>query len=372
MTQAATAGERAEALAACTMQLVDVESVSGNEAALADLVEAELRGIGLGDRVVRRGDTVLTVPRRVAGRPHVLLVGHLDTVPPQDNLPARRDGDVLYGLGTADMKGSLAVQLAVMQWVADGAATAVDVDVLFYDSEELPVARSPLPGVFAEHPEVLATDLAVVMEPTAQALQLGCLGNLGAEVAWNGVSCHSARPWLGENAVHKAVRALSGIAAHAPQPDDIDGLVFTEVANVTTITGGLAHNVIPDRVEAHVNFRWSPRRSAAEAEEFLRGLLHADEFTVASNSPGAMPCADNPLLRALRRSGPDGPLAVEAKQAWTDVAQFSAAGVDAVNFGPGDPRWAHTRDEQVSVTALAESFATLQRFLAHGPAGEER
>lgn len=346
----------AERLARRALELVDIPSESRSEAAIATRVQELLAATALGGRVRRFGNALVTEPDGAV--PGALLVGHLDTVPAQGNIPGRLESGVVFGLGACDMKGALAVMLEL---AANEALEAAPVGWLFYDREELPVAESGLTPLFESCPWLTDIGLAIVMEPTAAAVQMGCLGNLSADVVFSGRSCHSARPWLGENAIHKGMRALLPIAEAEPAPDEVDGLVFTEVVSVTTIAGGIARNVVPDELVAHVNLRYSPRRGAGAAEELLRSLVGDEaELRVVGNSPGARPCAANPWLRRLQDAGVDR---VEAKQAWTDVAQFAARGIDAVNFGPGDPVYAHARDEQVSVAALVESYETLLRVL---------
>jgi succinyl-diaminopimelate desuccinylase len=348
----------AERLAARTLELIDVPSESRGEAALAAHALAVLRdgGVPASDA----GDTCVLGGATARGdRPLVLLAGHLDTVPAQDNRPGHSDAAAVHGLGAADMKGAVAVMLELALHAP--ADATVDLGVVLFGREELAVAESALTPLLQREPSLREADLVVVMEPTANALQAGCLGNINATWTFHGRSGHSARPWLADNAIHRAAAGIGALASVEPIEHDFDGLRFTEVASVTQIRGGIAQNVIPDRVEAHVNFRYAPGRGAEEAEALLHEWCDpSGELTIDSNAPSAPVATGNPLVARLRAAG-DLPL--EAKQAWTPVAEFAAAGIDAINFGPGDPRFAHTRDEQVAIDALVASYTTLERFL---------
>lgn len=357
-------------LADSTLALVDIPSPSRDEHAVADYVTARLSAAGLGGTLVRRRESVATLGafEPVAEAPRILLVGHLDTVPAQDNVPGRLDAGTVHGVGSADMKGAVAVMLALAEDIGAGALSpTVGVDFVFYDREEVAVAESGLTPLLDEFDALSGAALAIVMEPTGDTVQFGCLGNVDATLVFHGRTGHSARPWLAENAVHKGIRALQALATRAPLDDVIDGLVYREVASVTMASGGRAANVVPDTFEARVNLRYSPRRTPTAAETLLAEIAAgADEVVVHSNSPGAMPCVSDPLVERLLNSGPAGSrsrLGAQAKQAWTDVAQFAARGVTAVNFGPGDPALAHTREEHVAVAALVRSHETLTRFL---------
>jgi succinyl-diaminopimelate desuccinylase len=292
------------------------------------------------------------------GLPDVVVAGHSDTVPAQGNLPGRLEDGCVHGLGACDMKGSLAVMLALARelrrprlrpWFA------------IFGREELPLAESVLSGLFDTCPAIRQADLAVMMEPTANRIQAGCLGNIKAELVFRGVAAHSARPWLGVNAIHEAVRGLHQVAASEPHDVLLEGLTFREVVSVTEIHGGIANNVIPDQVVCGLNFRYAGSRDPAEAEARLRELVGpAGDLGIVSNAPGAPVNLHNPLLDRLRAAGG---LAVEPKQAWTPVAEFAMRGIDAVNLGPGDPQLAHRRDERVSVSAMEATLSILRRFL---------
>jgi succinyl-diaminopimelate desuccinylase len=351
----------AQRLAARTLELVDVPSESRDEAALAAHVLGVLRDGGTPARDA--GDTCVLagVPER-RDRPLVLLAGHLDTVPAQGNRPGRRDADAVHGLGAADMKGSVAVMLE-LALDTSGAERPVDVGLVLFGREELPMAESALTPLLARERGLRTADLVLVMEPTANALQLGCLGNLNATWTFRGRSGHAARPWLADNAIHRAAVGIAQLAAVAPRQVTFDGLDFTEVASVTQIRGGIAQNVVPGEAVAGVNARYAPGRDPADAEAWLQALCAPHgELRIDSNAPSGPVAAGNPLVRALRDAGD---LPVGPKQAWTPVAEFGLAGVDAVNFGPGDPAQAHTAREHVRVDALVASYRALERLVDH-------
>jgi succinyl-diaminopimelate desuccinylase len=250
--------------------------------------------------------------------------------------------------------------------VAGGAiATDLDVGFLFFGREELPIGESALLPLFARCPLTATIDLAVVMEPTDNAIEIGCLGNLNARVVVRGAAAHSARPWLGDNAIHRAMKVLGPVVDLPIEDVEIDGLVYREVMSVTTINGGVATNVIPDRAEADVNFRYAPSRTPDAAEACLRALLDAPgvEVEVVGNAPPGPVTVRNPLVERLRRTGD---LPVGPKQAWTPVAEFATIGVDAINLGPGDPQYAHREDERVRVDALVRSNDVMRAFLTAG------
>ncbi len=349
----------ARRLAQCTLDLVNIESVSRNEAALAQAVTSLTEPIAPS---VVHDDSLFFAPARRPGVPLVVFAGHLDTVPPQDNLPGRIDDGSVHGLGASDMKGALAVMVEMIRWLErDDPDTSLDCGFLFFAREELPIDASPITGLLEAAPELRDASLVVIMEPTANAIQLGCLGNLNADVTYRGASSHSARPWLGDNAIHGAIRGLQKVAGSTAREVTVDGLGFYEVVNVTGIDGGIARNIIPDEVVCHLNFRYAPNRMPDEAEAELRSLIAGDATlsVIGNASPGRV-ATDNELVERLRAAGD---AALEPKQAWTNVAEFTAVGIDAVNFGPGAPEYAHRADEQVSIDALAVSFGALQRFV---------
>lgn len=342
-----------DALAARTLELVDFASESRDETGLAEHVLALLPDArDAGDTCVLAGVT----ERR--DRPLVLLAGHLDTVPAQGNRPGRREGDVVIGLGASDMKAGVAVMIETA--LADAAARSVDLGFVFFGREELPAADSALTPLLAREPGLRTADLAIVMEPTANAVQAGCLGNIIAAWTFAGTAGHSARPWLADNAIHRAARGIAALAEVPVETHAFGGLEFREAVSVTRVSGGIADNVVPDRAEALVNYRYGPGRTPQDAEARVRSWCEPHgALEIVSDAPSARVPQGNPLLDRLRAAGD---LALEPKQAWTPVAEFSLAGVDAVNFGPGDPAFAHRRDEQVDVAALERCFAVLERF----------
>ncbi|MGE5227304.1 MAG: succinyl-diaminopimelate desuccinylase [Planctomycetaceae bacterium] len=361
----------AERLAAHTLALVDVASESHDEGAILAWLRARAPA---GDAFVVADDQdacLVHLPaRRRLEAPLVLLAGHVDTVPIAGNVPGRREAGAVVGRGASDMKAALAVMLELMDALVTGALSSdLDVGLLWFGREEVSTDESALLPLFARRPELAEASLAVMMEPTDNALEVGCLGNLNARVTVTGTAAHSARPWHGDNAIHGAIDALASIADLPIRDVELDGLTYREVVNVTTIEGGVAANVIPDRVVATVNFRYAPNRTPEEAEARIRELLghRRAEVEIVSNAPPGPVTVRNPLVERLRAAGG---LEVRPKQAWTPVAEFAQAGVDAVNCGPGDPRYAHTEDERVSVEALVRSFEVLAAFLGAGAAAE--
>lgn len=351
---AATPSER---LAARTLELIAVPSESRDEAALASYVLGALEAGGVAVRDA--GDTCLlagVLERRE--RPLVLLAGHLDTVPAQGNRPGRIEGDAVHGLGAADMKGSLAVMLELA--LAGAGGGALDLGYVFFGREELPVAESALTPLLERQPGLLGADLVAMMEPTAGAVQAGCLGNVNATWTFRGRSGHSARPWLADNAVHRAGAGIAALAAREPVAHRFDGLEFIEVVSVTRVAGGIAQNVVPDTAVAHVNYRYAPGMAAADAHARLRGWCEPHgELRIDSDAPSAPVAAGHPLVRSLVEAGH---LAVEAKQAWTPIAEFATHGLPAINLGPGDPALAHTREERVEIAALVAVYELLARW----------
>ena len=310
-----------ERLATATLDLVNIPSVSGDEVAVLDRIGAALPE---GFDVVDHEDAVLfAVPStRRSGAPFVVLAGHVDTVPHHGNFPGTRDDGIVVGRGAADMKGGLAVMLeAASLLAAHPGASDLDVGLLFFGREELPITQSALLPLFDRCALTRSIDLAIVMEPTANAIEVGCLGNLNARIRVRGRTAHTARPWLGRNAIHAAIGAFAPIADLEPNDVEVDGLVFREVMSVTSIEGGIAGNVVPDRVEATVNFRYAPTRTPDQAEARLRELLAAEdvEFAIIGNAPPAPVVVRNPLVERLRSAGD---LDVGPKQAWTPVAEF--------------------------------------------------
>ena len=346
-------------LLALTAELIDVPSVSYDEGPIADLIEAKLRPVPW-LTVDRVGDNV--VARTELGREHrLLLVGHTDTVPAADldgvsNDHARIDGDVLWGLGASDMQGGIAVFLDLATTVAE---PAVDVSYVFYACEEVTGVDSGLEALFVERPELLAGDAAILGEPTDGVVEAGCQGTMRIEISLTGARAHTARPWMGRNAVHRLGRLLAVVEAMEERRPVLDGCEYREALQAVRVGGGVAGNVVPDLATVVLNHRFAPDRTAAEAEAHVRSLLapvleDGDELVVADFAEGAAPGLTHHLLAGLVER-----LTVRAKLGWTDVARFAARGIPAVNLGPGDPLLAHTADERVHRSALESTRATL-------------
>jgi len=338
-----------------TAAIVDIESVSGAEGPLADAVEEALRALPH-LAVERVGNNV--VARTGLGRPErVVLAGHLDTVPLNGNLPSRVEGDRLYGCGTTDMKSGVAVALRLAATVAEPQR---DVTYVFYDCEEVEAERNGLRRLAASRPDLLAGDFAVLMEPTGALIEGGCQGTMRAEVTARGERAHSARAWMGSNAIHTAGRILDVLRAYEPARPVVDGLEYHEGLNAVFIRGGVAGNVIPDECVVTVNYRFAPDKSPADAEAHLRELFREFEVTVTDSAPAARPGLTHPAAAAfVAASGAD----VRAKLGWTDVARFAELGVPAVNYGPGEPTLAHTRDEYVEIPLIAECERRMRAWL---------
>jgi len=336
--------------------LVDVPSVSGDEVALADAVEAALRAQAPHLEVLRSGDAVLA--RTNLGRPsRVVLAGHLDTVPIADNVPSRRDGDLLYGCGTSDMKSGDAVFLHLAATIAE---PRHDVTLVLYELEEVEAVRNGLGRLEREHRDWLAADLALLGEPTNSGVEAGCQGTLRVEITTHGRRAHSARSWLGRNAVHGAGAVLDRLNAYTARDVDIDGCVYREGLQAVKIAGGVAGNVVPDECVVTVNFRFAPDRDAAAAEKHVREVFDGFAVVLTDLSPGALPGLTAPAAREFIAATGATP---SAKYGWTDVSRFAALGIPAVNYGPGDPNLAHTREEHVDTRQITEATAVLRRFL---------
>jgi succinyl-diaminopimelate desuccinylase len=334
--------------------LIDIQSVTGHERALRDAIAERLSAV----TDVEIVDESLVAGRR-SGRPRIDLYGHLDTVPENGNLPHRVDGGRVHGLGASDMKAGLAVMIAALESpaVAEG---SYDVVGVFYDREEGPADENGLEGVLDGVVHLADAELGIVMEPTDNELQLGCQGTLNATVTFRGEAAHSARPWLGENAVTKAGEWLAAMHLRAATDVVVEGLTFKETFVVTTASGGVARNVIPAVFSLNLNHRYPPDRSTAEAEQMLAEVCAvADGFQVTDRAPAAPLVRDNPLVGRLEAIAPS----VAAKTAWTDVARLAERGIPAVNFGPGQVSLAHRADESVSIEALESGWLMLREFL---------
>ncbi|TDB86544.1 succinyl-diaminopimelate desuccinylase [Actinomadura sp. KC216] len=341
-----------------TAAIVDIESVSGAEKALADAVEEALRALPHLD-VERAGNNV--VARTRLGRDErVVLAGHLDTVPLNGNLPSRVDGDRLYGCGTTDMKSGVAVALRLAATVVEPSR---DITYVFYECEEIEAEHNGLRKLAESRPELLAGDFAVLMEPTGAQIEGGCQGTLRAEVTAVGERAHSARAWMGSNAIHTAGRILDVLRAYEPSRPVVDGLEFREGLNAVFVRGGVAGNVIPDECVVTVNYRFAPDKSVAEAEAYVREIFDGFQVTVTDAASAARPGLTHPAAAAFVASSGAG---VRAKLGWTDVARFSELGVPAVNYGPGEPTLAHTKDEYVDIPLIAECEQRMRAWL-EGP-----
>ncbi len=355
MSAAPTAESLAELLAA----LVDIPSVTGDEGAIASFVEARLRARGTGE-VARSGHGAVWLgPRR--GRPLVVLAGHLDTVPPQGNAKARREGGRLYGVGTTDMKSGVAVMLALVDSL-DPAALRFDLACVFYDAEEGPAAGNGLGRILAEFPALSEAALAVVLEPTNLGVEMGCNGILNVEVRVPGVAAHAARPWMGRNAVAEGAEWLAAITRHPVTPRLVQGLEYRETLQVTTVRAGSARNVVPGEMVVNLNHRFTPDTPMEHAIANVRRLVpEGFGFEVVDRAEAGAVSLDRPLVAEfVRRSG----AAVAGKQGWTDVARFTAAGVPAFNYGPGLAELCHRADEHCPVGNLGAAYGTLARFLS--------
>ena len=354
----------AERLAARTLELVDIPSESRNEARIREhllsIVPSQLQEEYAGD------EAYLLVPPRRPEAALVLLAGHYDTVPDQAGLPGRIDGGTVHGVGASDMKSGVAVAVELLRDLPAGGP--YDVGLLLFGREELSSEHNPLPALFAGSQAVHEAALAILLEPTDGQLQAGCLGHLTARVGFRGVSGHSARPWQADNAIERAIEGLAPILGRAPRDAVVGGLTFREVLTVTRFEAGTADNVIPDRAVATVSFRYAPDRSSAEAIAHLLDVFRgsADVEITGDSPPGAV-VTGNPLVPVLLEAGARG---IEPKQAWTNVADFTANGIDAVNFGPGQTAQAHRRDEHVEISALVHAYETLWRFFT-GSIGED-
>ena len=339
-----------------TAQLVDIPSVSRAERDIADAVEHALRALPH-LAVSRDGDAV--VARTELGRAErVVLAGHLDTVPIADNVPSRLADGRLHGCGTTDMKSGVAVQLRL---AATLPAPNRDLTFVFYDAEEIAAEHNGLKRLAEHHPQWLAGDFAVLLEPTAGQVEGGCQGTLRVRVETTGRRAHSARSWLGENAIHAAAPVLARLAGYTPRRAEIDGLTYREGLNAVMIEGGHAGNVIPDSCAVTVNYRFAPDRTEQQALDHVREVFDGFRVVLTDSAPGAMPGLTHPAAADfLAAVGP----APAAKEAWTDVARFSALGIPAVNYGPGDPALAHTREEYVATAAVLECEDRLRRWLS--------
>ena len=341
--------------ASLTASLVDIRSVSGDEKELADLIEAALRDLPHLS-VHRDGDAVIA--RTTLGRPQrVIVAGHIDTVPIAGNVPSHREGNLLYGCGSCDMKSGVAVALRLAARLTQ---PSQDVTWVFYDCEEVEAERNGLLRLSRNCPQLLTGDLAVLMEPTDGVIEGGCQGTMRAEVAVHGKRAHSARAWMGQNAIHAAAGILELLRGYEPRKPDVDGLIYREGLNAVGIRGGVAGNVVPDECVVTVNFRFAPDRSAEQASAHVREVFAGYDVAITESAPGARPGLGHPAAASLLAAVGGVP---RAKLGWTDVARFAALGLPAVNYGPGDPELAHSPDEHVDVAQIAECEAKMSAWL---------
>jgi len=340
---------------ALTRALCDIESVSGDEQEIADAVEAVLR---TADhlRVRRIGNTV--VARTELGRAQrVVLAGHLDTVPLADNFPTRTEGDLMHGCGTSDMKSGTALALWAAMTVPE---PRHDVTYFFYDCEEVEAERNGLYKISKSDPDLLKADFAILLEPTYGLVEGGCQGTMRARITTTGVRAHAARSWHGVNAIHAAAGVLARLAAYEGRRVTIDGCDYREGLNAVYVSGGVAGNVLPDVCTVDVNHRFAPDRDEAAAEAHLREVFSGYRLEVVDSAPGALPGLDNPAAREFIAAVGAPPI---GKYGWTDVARFSALGIPALNFGPGDPNLAHKQDEHVEIPKIEAGARILRTWL---------
>lgn len=342
-----------------TAALVDIESVSHDEAEITAAVEAALRGCSM-LRVERDGNVVIA--RTELGRDQrVALAGHLDTVPTADNVPSHRDGDRLYGCGTGDMKAGVAVMLRMAHLIATGRLDPrVDVTWIAYDCEEVDAASNGLGRIARESPAKLACDLGVLLEPTAGLIEGGCQGTMRAVIRTEGVRAHSARAWLGVNAIHAAGAVMQRLEDYEPRVVEIEGLTYREGLNAVLISGGIAGNIIPDECRVTVNYRFAPDLDEEQAHQHVRDVFDGYSVEIVDSAPAARPGLDGALAQAMVQAVGGEP---RAKLGWTDVSRFGQLGIPAINFGPGDPDLAHKVEEWVDVNVVAEAEAAMTRFL---------
>lgn len=346
-------------LARTLLWLCSIPSPIGEERALCDAVAERLTQSPLDAPIRRYGDSLVVPLRRGTGGPKIALAGHLDVVPTSHDGPPRIEGERLYGPGAADMKSGLALMLDLVE-TGFARTLGIDLTLVFYAREEGPYAENELGPVLDEDPELRQVDLAICLEPSDNKLQLGATGSIHAEVTFRGRTAHSARPWQGENAIHRAGSFLVEFAARPPRDSVIDGLLYRTVTSCTMAHGGRARNIVPDAFTLNLNHRFAPDTSLEEAQRELHALVEGRaDIRFVDLSPAALPHASHPLVAALRESGV---VAVEPKQAWTDVARFATLGVPAVNFGPGEQAQAHQRNEWTSVPKLVEGARILRRF----------
>lgn len=356
--------ELANRLAQRALELCRIPSPIGEEAAIADWVQRWAERHYPPGQVLRRSHS-FALGALDDPRPSVMLVGHLDTVPPhRTDGPPRIEGDRLHGLGASDMKGGLSVMLALAEDLPR-AQLPVNLLLLLYEREEGPYLESGLGPLFEAAPGLSRAALGIALEPTDGAIQVGCVGSIHATLRFRGKSAHSARPWQGENAIHRAGPLLAELLERPRREVRIDGFPFYEVFSITRASGGRARNVVPDELDLNLNYRFAPGKSLEEAKADVLALVAGRaEVEITDLAPSGRVCTDNPLLEHLRQSSG---LQAQSKQAWTDVARLGSLGVDAVNLGPGETAQAHQAGESAGIPAMATVYEALAAFLRTAP-----
>lgn len=348
-----------QGLSELTQALVDIESVSGSERELADAIEKALSSYSHLELI--RDENALLAKTNLARGNRVIVAGHIDTVPVAGNLPSKlmhfEREQVIFGRGSVDMKAGIAVMLKLAAEVTN---PKFDVTWIFYDQEEVASELNGLGRIARNHPGELQADFAVLCEPTSAQLEGGCNGTMRVELRAKGKAAHSARPWMGHNAIHDLAGAMGILANYQPATIEVDGLAYKESLNAVAVSGGIAGNVIPDSAVLTVNYRFAPSKSASEAEAELRKLFAGLELVVVDVAEGSRPGLNRPEAQAFIRATGTSP---SPKYGWTDVARFSALGIPAVNYGPGDPALAHADNENVPVGHIFDCETGLRRWL---------
>ena len=360
-----SSGELARALADTLFEITAIPSLIGEEKALCDHVQARLSRTLGADNLIRFRDSLVVRANIKPGAPKIALVGHLDVVRTQHDGPVRVEGDRLYGPGAADMKSGLAIMIELIERL-DRKQLACDLTVVFYEREEGPFAENVL-GPMLEHFELLRTlDFAICLEPSSNELQLGCMGSVHVTARFEGRTAHSARPWQGENAILKSARFLQTLSDRQPRDVEVDGFLFREVVSPTLAQAGRGRNIIPDRFELNLNYRFAPPRTPQDVVDELTQLLDGQAVVEATDlSPACRPHATNPYVKWLSQCGVTG---TKVKQAWTDVARFDQLGVPAVNLGPGVQGQAHQPNEYTELSLLEGGYKIFHKFLTELPA----
>ena len=346
-------------VAELTRELCDIESVSGNEREIADAIETALKLVSHLS-VVRDGDAVVATTNLGRSK-RVIIAGHIDTVPVADNLPTKlmsfEREQVIWGRGSVDMKSGVAVMLKLAATVTE---PTVDVTWVFYDNEEVEASKNGLGRLVRTHPDLIKGGFAVLCEPTGSIVEGGCNGTLRAELVFSGKKAHSARSWMGENAIHKLGSALEFLSSFEPAEIEVDGLVYKESLNAVLVNGGIATNVIADKAILTVNYRFAPSKTQAQAGEYVKSLFSGCEVNIVDSAPGARPGLQSPEAKAFVAAVGTS---VHPKYGWTDVARFSELGIPAVNYGPGDPNKAHADDESLPASQIYACESGLRNFL---------